>query len=44
MNKLASDQLTNRLVHTMENDGDIRLRAVDNKFFAKEAVVLLGQL
>jgi hypothetical protein len=41
---MASDELTIRLVRTVEDNGAIRLRFVDNKFFVGEAVVLLGHL
>tara|TARA_R110002003_G_scaffold104_19_gene8324 strand:- start:2205 stop:2462 length:258 start_codon:yes stop_codon:yes gene_type:complete len=44
LGKMASDQLTIRLVRTVEDNGAIRLRFVDNKFFVDEAVLLLGHL
>ena len=44
LSKIASDQLTIRLVRTVEDNGAIRLRFVDNKFLKGEAVVLLGHL
>jgi hypothetical protein len=43
LGKMASDQLTIRLVRTVEDNGAIRLRFVDNKCLDK-AVVLLGHL
>jgi hypothetical protein len=44
LNRIVSDQLAIRIVHIAEDNGLIRLRFVDNRFFAKEAVVLLGHL
>ncbi|KAE8337909.1 hypothetical protein BDV24DRAFT_166765 [Aspergillus arachidicola] len=42
--KIASDQLSIRLVRTVEDNGAIRLRFAANEFFKDEAFVLLGQL
>ncbi|EAW19883.1 uncharacterized protein NFIA_095030 [Aspergillus fischeri NRRL 181] len=44
LGKIASDQLTIRLVRTLEDNGKIRLRFAANEFFEDEAFVLLGQL
>lgn len=44
LGRMASDQLSIRLVRTVEDNGAIRLRFVDNKFFAGQAAVLLGRL
>jgi len=42
--KIANKDPRIRFIKTVENNGNIRLRFVDNKFFEGEAVVLLGQL
>ncbi|UDD63755.1 hypothetical protein AFCA_011016 [Aspergillus flavus] len=44
LGKIASDQLSIRLVRTLEDNGAIRLRFAVNEFFKDEAFVLLGQL
>ncbi|RAK77676.1 carboxypeptidase-like regulatory domain-containing protein [Aspergillus fijiensis CBS 313.89] len=44
LGKMASDQLTIRLVRSLEDNGAIRLQFVENDFFKDEALVLLGRL